>query len=347
MLFVCQWQSLTTTLFWGFRHNPMNDTELNDMYLEEADLPPDHRSGFVAVVGRPNVGKSTLMNAYLGQKIAIVSEKPQTTRNRLLGILTREDAQIIFVDTPGIHAPLHKLGEYMVETAVRSIPDADVVLFIVDASVPPRGEDALVADAIREQVAELPVVTALNKVDLLPSPERLNTEAYLDMFQPTAWLPISAVRGDNRDELLELIIAQLPHGPRYYPEDQITDQQTRFIAAELIREAALGRLRHEVPYALAVVVDEFKPRSEDMTYVGATIYVERDSQKGIVIGQGGKTLKDIGKASARRPGPRSRSWRTRAFSLSCGLKSGPSGVRRRTICSAWVTLTPGGDFVAL
>ena len=297
MLFVCQWQSLTTTLFWGFRHNPMNDTELNDMYLEEADLPPDHRSGFVAVVGRPNVGKSTLMNAYLGQKIAIVSEKPQTTRNRLLGILTREDAQIIFVDTPGIHAPLHKLGEYMVETAVRSIPDADVVLFIVDASVPPRGEDALVADAIREQVAELPVVTVLNKVDLLPSPERLNTEAYLDMFQPTAWLPISAVRGDNRDELLELIIAQLPHGPRYYPEDQITDQQTRFIAAELIREAALGRLRHEVPYALAVVVDEFKPRSEDMTYVGATIYVERDSQKGIVIGQGGKTLKDIGKAA--------------------------------------------------
>jgi GTP-binding protein Era len=235
------------------------------MYLEGADLPPDHRSGFVAVVGRPNVGKSTLMNAYLGQKIAIVSEKPQTTRNRLLGILTLEDAQIIFVDTPGIHAPLHKLGEYMVETAVRSIPDADVVLFIVDASVPPKGEDALVADAIREQVAELPVVTALNKVDLLSSPESPNAAAYLDMLQPIAWLPISAIRGDNRDELLELIIAQLPPGPRYYPEDQITDQQTRFIAAELIREAALGRLRHEVPYALAVVVDEFKPRSADMT----------------------------------------------------------------------------------
>jgi GTP-binding protein Era len=275
----------------------MNDTELNDMYLDEADLPPDHRSGFVAVVGRPNAGKSTLMNVYLGQKIAIVSEKPQTTRNRLLGILTRQDAQIIFVDTPGIHAPLHKLGEYMVDTAVRSIPDADVVLFIVDASEPPRGEDALVADAIREQAAELPVVTALNKVDRLPSPESLNPDAYLDLLQPTAWLPISAVRGDNRDELLELIVAQLPQGPRYYPEDQITDQQTRFIAAELIREAAMRRLRHEVPYALAVVVDEFKPRSQDMTYVGATIFVERDSQKGIVIGQGGKTLKDIGKAA--------------------------------------------------
>jgi GTP-binding protein Era len=273
----------------------MNDTE--HMYLEEADFPPDHRSGFVAVVGRPNVGKSTLMNAYLGQKIAIVSEKPQTTRNRLLGILTRQDAQIIFVDTPGIHAPLHKLGEYMVETAAQAIPDADVVLFIVDASVPPTGEDALVADAVRERGAELPVIMAVNKVDLLPSSESPYAEAYLDMLQPKAWLPISAVRGDNRDELLELVLVHLPLGPRYYPEDQITDQQTRFIAAELIREAALRRLRHEVPYALAVVVDEFKRRSEDMTYVGATIYVERDSQKGIVIGQGGKTLKDIGKAA--------------------------------------------------
>jgi len=267
------------------------------MYLEEADFPPDHRSGYVAVVGRPNVGKSTLTNAYLGQKIAIVSEKPQTTRNRLLGILTREDAQIIFVDTPGIHAPLHKLGEYMVETAARAIPDADVVLFIVDASVAPTKEDALVADAVRERGTQLPVVMALNKIDLLPSSESPHTAAYLDMLKPDAWLPISAVRGDNRDELLELVLAQLPLGPRYYPEDQITDQQTRFIAAELIREAALRRLRQEVPYALAVVVDEFKRRSEEMTYIGATIYVERDSQKGIVIGQGGKTLKDIGKAA--------------------------------------------------
>jgi GTP-binding protein Era len=275
----------------------MSDIELNDMYKEEAELPPDHRSGFVAVVGRPNVGKSTLMNAYLGQKVAIISEKPQTTRNRLLGILTRHDAQVIFVDTPGIHAPLHKLGEFMVETAVRAIPDADVVLFIVDASVPPTGEDVLVAEAIREQGGDLPVVVALNKVDLLSSSESFHTDAYLTILQPTAWLPISAVRGDNRDELLETIIGHLPLGPRYYPEDQVTDQQTRFIASELIREAALRRLRHEVPYALAVVVDEFKRRSEDMTYIGATIFVERDSQKGIVIGQGGKTLKDIGRSA--------------------------------------------------
>jgi GTP-binding protein Era len=275
----------------------MNDTEFDEMYPGETEVPPNHRSGFVAVVGRPNVGKSTLMNAYLGQKIAIVSEKPQTTRNRLLGILTRDDAQIVFVDTPGIHAPLHKLGEVMVETAVRAIPDADVVLFMVDASVPPTGEDELVADAIREGGEELPVVMALNKVDLLSSPESPYAGDYLALLQPAAWLPVSATRGDNRDELLDLVVAHLPLGPRYYPEDQITDQQTRFIAAELIREAALRRLRQEVPYALAVVVDEFKRRDEDMTYIGATIFVERDSQKGIVIGQGGRTLKDIGRTA--------------------------------------------------
>ncbi|GAB4539551.1 MAG: GTPase Era [Anaerolineae bacterium] len=277
----------------------MNDLQ-PELYVEEPEPGEDHRSGFVAVLGRPNVGKSTLMNAYLGQKIAIVSEKPQTTRNRLLGILTRPEAQVIFVDTPGIHAPLHKLGAYMVETAVRAIPDADVLLFMVDASQPPAGEDALVADAIREQGGGMPLILALNKVDLLPSLESPHTQAYLDVLQPlqpTAWLPVSAIRGDNRDELLELIIAHLPPGPRYYPEDQITDQQTRFIAAELVREAALRRLRQEVPYALAVVVDEFKWRSEDMVYIGATIFVERESQKGIIIGQGGKTLKDIGKAA--------------------------------------------------
>lgn len=260
-------------------------------------LPADHRSGFVAVVGRPNVGKSTLMNAYLGQKIAIVSHKPQTTRNRLLGILTRHNAQVVFVDTPGIHAPFHKLGEIMVETAVRAIPDADVVLFIVDGSVPPTGEDALVADAIRETGQELPVIVAMNKVDQLPQPRSPYTEAYLSMLEPSVWLPVSATRGDNRDELLDLIVAHLPHGPRYYPEDQLTDQQTRFIAAEMVREAALFHLRQEVPHALAVVVDEFKQRSENMTYIGATIFVERDTQKGIVIGQQGRTLKAIGKTA--------------------------------------------------
>ncbi len=261
------------------------------------ERPADFRSGFVAVLGRPNVGKSTLMNAYLGQKIAIVSEKPQTTRNRLLGILTRADAQIIFVDTPGIHTPLHRLGELMVETALQAIPDADEILFIVDASVAPTGEDELVARAIREQGGDRPVIMALNKMDLLPSPESPHADAYLTILKPDAWLSVSATRGDNRDVLLDLVVDHLPPGPLYYPEDQITDQQTRFIAAELVREAALHRLRQEVPYSLAVVVDEFKERSESMTYVSATIFVERETQKAIVIGQGGETLKAIGQAA--------------------------------------------------
>jgi GTP-binding protein Era len=275
----------------------MNERESNDTYLLEPEVPPDHRSGFVAALGRPNVGKSTLMNAYLGQKVAIVSDKPQTTRNRLLGILTREDAQIIFVDTPGIHAPLHRLGEIMVETAVHSIPDADLILFIVDGSAPPTEEDSLVADAIRSQGAGLPVILALNKVDLVAGSESPHAGEYGELVQPDAWLPVSATRGDNRDELLDLIVAHLPRGPRYFPADQVTDQQLRFIAGELIREAALNRLHQEVPHSLAVVVDEFKERSQDMTYIGATLYVERESQKGIVIGQGGRTLKDIGRAA--------------------------------------------------
>ena len=276
----------------------MLDADLSEPF-PEMELPADHRSGFVAVLGRPNVGKSTLINAYLGQKVAIVSEKPQTTRNRLLGILTRRDAQVIFVDTPGIHAPYHKLGEIMVETAVRVIPDSDVLLFIVDASAPPGAEDGLVAEAIRAQGAGLPLVVALNKMDLLPSAESPYTQAYLGLLEPAAWLPVSATRGDHRQELLDVIVAHLPRGPRFYPEEQITDQQTRFIAAELIREAALRHLRQEVPYSLAVMVDEFRQRSQTLTYVGATIFVERDSQKGIVIGQGGQTLKAIGKAARR------------------------------------------------
>lgn len=265
------------------------------------ELPADHRSGFVAVVGKPNVGKSTLMNAYLGQKIAIVSEKPQTTRNRLRGILTRSDAQLIFVDTPGIHSPLHKLGEFMVETAVRAIPDAEVILFVVDVSTMPSGEDAHIASIIAEKVAEkdrVPVILALNKVDLL-APDQVEThcQAYLALGHFNEDMLISATRGDNRDELLDLIISYLPQGPRYYPKDQITDQQERFVAAELIREQALRYIHQEVPHAVAVVVEEFKERRPDLTYIGANIFVEKDSQKGILIGEGGRMLKRIGRAA--------------------------------------------------
>jgi GTP-binding protein Era len=283
----------------------MSEDEITDLLISD-DLPADHRSGFVAVVGKPNVGKSTLMNAYLGQKIAIVSPKPQTTRNRLLGILTLErergdlaDAQIIFVDTPGIHQPLHRLGEYMVETALSTIPDADLVLFVVDASQPPDDEDRRIA-AILHGRADVRTLLVLNKADLL-SPEQMeaHVEAYQALGEFEDWLPISALRGDNRDRLLEATIERLPLGPRYYPEEQVTDQQLRFMAAELIREQALRHLREEVPHSVAVIVQEFKERTQNLTYISANIFVERDTQKGIILGRGGSMIKRIG-ADARR-----------------------------------------------
>jgi GTP-binding protein Era len=270
------------------------------------DLSPDHRSGFVAVVGKPNVGKSTLMNAYLGQKIAIVSPKPQTTRNRLLGILTLErhrgdaaDAQVIFVDTPGIHRPLHKLGEYMVEQAVRAIPDADLVLFVVDVSQPPNEEDQEIAALLGRQ-RHVPVVLVLNKVDLVGEGGAGYAADYQALGEFQDSIPISALQGANRDRLLALILAQLPLGPRYYPEEQVTDQQLRFMAAELVREAVMRHLRQEIPYSVAVVVDQFKERSADLTYISATILVERDTQKAIVLGHGGEMIKRLGRDARRQ-----------------------------------------------
>ncbi|HSR33908.1 MAG TPA: GTPase Era [Anaerolineae bacterium] len=279
----------------------MSENDLLDLLLPE-DVPPDHRSGFVAVVGKPNVGKSTLMNAYLGQKVAIVSPKPQTTRNRLLGILTlvRErgdpaDAQIIFVDTPGIHRPLHKLGEYMVETAIRAVPDADVVLFLVDGSQPPSDEDRQIADILGQE-RQAPILLVLNKSDLLP-PEQVaeQVEAYRTLGEFDDWLLVSALNDDNLSPLLEATIERLPFGPRLYPEEQITDQQLRFMAAELIREQVLKHLRQEIPYSVAVIVDQFKERSEKMTYISANIFVERETQKAIVLGRDGSMIKRIGR----------------------------------------------------
>lgn len=290
--------------------------------LGSEGLPFDHRSGFVAVIGKPNVGKSTLINAYVGQKVAIVSEKPQTTRRRIRGILTRPDAQVIFVDTPGIHSPRHKLGEFMVETAVRSIPDADVVLFMVDVSELPTDEDRQIAQLIKER-CRAPVILVLNKADLLP-PQRAkqNAEAYFALGEGSTarlsslksdpsgdasgrelaevfadWMMISATRGDNRDKLLEMIIARLPEGPQYYPPEQVTDQMERAIAAELVREQVLRFTHQEVPHAVAVLVDEFREKGPGLTYISATIYVEKESQKGIIIGEGGRTLKRIGQAA--------------------------------------------------
>lgn len=276
----------------------MSEENMEADLLIPDELPHDHRSGYVAIVGRPNVGKSTLMNAYLGQKIAIVSEKPQTTRGRLLGILTKPNYQIVFVDTPGFHRPRHRLGEYMVEVVRRTLPDADVIVWLADVSEPPTREDRDIAAMLRE-AGDVPIILALNKVDLIEEAEMAETvaQSFLALGEFPRWLLVSAARGDNREELLEMIVASLPLGPRYFPEDQVTDQDERFVAAELIREQVLHHLRQEVPHAVAVIIDEFKDRSESLSYISATIAVERDSQKQIVIGRDGSMLKQIGRTA--------------------------------------------------
>jgi GTP-binding protein Era len=257
-----------------------------------------HRSGFVAVVGRPNVGKSTLMNGYLGQKIAITSNKPQTTRHTQLGILSRPDAQVIFVDTPGMHEPRNPLGEYMVDAAARALADADAVLFIVDVSSPPGPGDERLAALIAGRSEPAPVVLALNKSDQLRPDDILPyTNAYRALVPQADWLLVSAIRGDNLPELLALLIAALPPGPALYPEDEVTQTQVRDLAAEFVREAALNALAEEVPHGIAVEVDEFKERGDKGAYISATVFVERESHKGIVIGRAGAMLKKIGSAA--------------------------------------------------
>jgi GTP-binding protein Era len=264
--------------------------------LEET--PEGHKSGFVAVIGRPNVGKSTLMNRIVGQKVAIVSPKPQTTRSRILGILTHQDVQVIFVDTPGIHQPHHKLGQAMVATATRAIPDADVVLFVADVSALPTDEDRLIAELI-PQHTQAPVILVLNKMDLLP-PEKVqpHTEAYWALVPyHREWMMTIATQGVNLDELLALIVGALPEGPRYYPGDQVTDQTEREIAAELIREQVLRHTYEEVPHAVAVAVEAFEERESGAVYVAAKVFVERESHKGILIGRRGQMLRQIGVAA--------------------------------------------------
>lgn len=251
------------------------------------------RSGFVAVIGRPSVGKSTLMNTFLKQKIAAVSPKPQTTRRRQLGILTTDEAQVIFVDTPGIHKPVHKLGDYMNSIAEDSLQDADVILWLVAVDQPPAPEDQRIASILTNLRRKKPVILALNKMDNardLAAREQL----FLALFPVVEPIAISARSGLNTEELLKLLIAKLPVSEALYDPDQVTDLYEREIATDLIREACLKLLEEEIPHSLAVRVDEFKERSEDLSYISATILVERESHKGIVIGKGGEMLKKIG-----------------------------------------------------
>jgi len=257
-----------------------------------------HKSGFVAILGKPNVGKSTLVNALVGEKVAIVSEKPQTTRTRLRGILTRPDAQIIFVDLPGIHRPRHKLGEAMMEVAKRAASDADVLLFLVDVSKPPTEEDRVTASLVSQVKSSCLLVG--NKADKLPKAQVDAAFApYRALGNFDAYLLISALKRKNLDVLLEAILERLPEGPRYFPDDLFTDQPAQLLAAELIREQVLRHIRQEVPHGVAVVIEEWKQRRPNLTDISATIYVEKESHKGILIGAGGEMLKKIG--SAARP----------------------------------------------
>jgi GTP-binding protein Era len=259
------------------------------------DIPIDFKSGFVAVMGRPNVGKSTLINRLLGTKIAATSPWPQTTRKTQMGILSLEGAQIVFVDTPGFHQPIHKLGEKMVKEALRTIEDSDLYLFLVDISQEPHEEDRLLAQHLAGTRRSLKIILALNKADLNSVDRNENyQDLYTDFIPSAEAIMISAANGDNLDDLISLIASHLPEGPAFFPEDQLTDLYEREIAADLIREALLFNLRAEVPHSIAVRIDEFKDRDERTSYIAATLFVERDSQKGIVIGQGGKKLKQIG-----------------------------------------------------
>lgn len=253
------------------------------------------KSGFVSIIGRPNVGKSTLLNYIVGQKIAIMSDKPQTTRNKIQGVYTDEDVQIIFIDTPGIHRPKHKLGDFMMKIAQNTLCEVDLILYVVDASESFGPGEEFIIERLKE--AETPTFLVINKIDKI-SPDELILviDNYRKKFDFKEIVPVSALQGNNVTTLIEQIKNYLDEGPQYYPADQVTDHPERFVVAELIREKVLHLTREEVPHSVTVYVDEMKKRENSETvYIAATIVVERPSQKGILIGKQGSMLKEIGK----------------------------------------------------
>ncbi|HHW6242768.1 TPA: GTPase Era [Staphylococcus aureus] len=258
----------------------------------------EHKSGFVSIIGRPNVGKSTFVNRVIGHKIAIMSDKAQTTRNKIQGVMTRDDAQIIFIDTPGIHKPKHKLGDYMMKVAKNTLSEIDAIMFMVNANEEIGRGDEYIIEMLKN--VKTPVFLVLNKIDLVHTDELMpKIEEYQSYMDFTEIVPISALDGLNVDHFIDVLKTYLPEGPKYYPDDQISDHPEQFVVGEIIREKILHLTSEEIPHAIGVNVDRMVKESEDRVHIEATIYVERDSQKGIVIGKGGKKLKEVGKRARR------------------------------------------------
>ncbi|MBZ8173049.1 GTPase Era [Staphylococcus cohnii] len=253
-----------------------------------------HKSGFVTIIGRPNVGKSTFVNRVIGHKIAIMSDKAQTTRNKIQGVMTQEDAQIIFLDTPGIHKPKHKLGDYMMRVATNTLSEIDAIMFMVNVNEDIGRGDEYIMEMLKS--VKTPVFLVLNKIDLVHPDELMpRIEKYKKYMNFTEIVPISALEGLNVEHFINVIKSYLPEGPKYYPDDQISDHPEQFVVSELIREKILHLTNEEIPHAIGVNVDRMIKEDEDRVRIEATIFVERDSQKGIVIGKGGKKLKEVGK----------------------------------------------------
>ncbi|MBL3397687.1 GTPase Era [Staphylococcus pasteuri] len=254
----------------------------------------EHKSGFVSIIGRPNVGKSTFVNRVIGHKISIMSDKAQTTRNKIQGVMTRDDAQIIFIDTPGIHKPKHKLGDYMMKVATNTLSEIDAIMFMVNVNEDIGRGDEYIMNMLKD--LKTPVFLVLNKIDLVhPDALMPQIEKYQKYMDFTEIIPISALEGLNVDHFIDVLKSYLPEGPKYYPDDQISDHPEQFVVGEIIREKILHLTSEEIPHAIGVNVDRMIKEDEDRVRIEATIYVERDSQKGIVIGKGGKKLKEVGK----------------------------------------------------
>lgn len=252
------------------------------------------RSGYVTIVGRPNVGKSTLLNHLIGEKLSIISNKPQTTRNTIQAILTKDEFQIVFLDTPGLHKPKFKLSEYMVRSATRTLNEVDVVVFMVTPDMRPGPGDIKIMESLKS--INVPVILVINKIDTVRNEQIAKTIlSYSEFFKFDEVVPISANKGKNTDKLLETIVSKLPYGPKYFPEDMITDVNERFVVGEIIREKILRNLRDEIPHGTAVDIMQFKRDKEtNVVNIDATIYCEKDSHKAILIGKGGQMLKTIG-----------------------------------------------------